>query len=57
MFMESETENAGAENPGAKELTAAILLLAKKLTAFNSPEDEERMESIIDEYTEFKSRL
>jgi hypothetical protein len=55
--MKPETENTGAENPGAKELIAAILLLAKKLTAFNSPEDEERMESIIDEYTEFKSRL
>ena len=38
-----------------KEFVAAVLLLAKKVTALNDPEHEEKMESLIDEYTEFLS--
>lgn len=38
-----------------RNLIAAILLLAKKITVMKGK--EEKMESIIDEFTEIKSRL
>jgi|GEM_PF-4400741 len=38
-----------------RNLIAAILLLAKKITAIKGK--EEKMESIIDEFAEMKSRI